>query len=46
MNVIAKAHIQGVSTWKVDELVRRLEIDGRDNSTVSRPAVTLEDDAR
>ena len=43
-NVVAEAYVAGVSTRKVDELVRAMGIDGIDKSTVSRMAASLDDE--
>jgi transposase-like protein len=40
--VIQEAYVHGVSTRKVDELVRRLGLDGVDKSTVSRLCARLD----
>ena len=44
VNVVAQAYVQGVSTRKVDDLVRALGIDGMDKSMVSRLAQSLDED--
>jgi putative transposase len=45
-NVVAEAYVAGVSTRKVDELVRALGLDGMDKSTVSRLAAVLDEEVR
>ncbi len=44
VNVVAQAYLQGVSTRKVDDLVRAMGVDGMDKSTVSRLAAVLDED--
>ena len=44
VNVVAQAYVQGVSTRKVDDLVRALGIEGMDKSMVSRFAQSLDED--
>lgn len=44
VNVVAQAYVQGVSTRKVDDLVRALGIEGMDKSMVSRLAQSLDQD--
>jgi len=44
VNVVTQAYVQGVSTRKVDDLVRALGVDGMDKSMVSRFAQSLDDD--
>jgi putative transposase len=44
VNVVAQAYVQGVSTRKVDDLVRALGVDGMDKSMVSRLAQSLDED--
>ena len=46
VNVVAQAYLQGVSTRRVDDLVRAMGVDGMDKSTVSRLAAVLDDDVR
>ncbi|MCL6596928.1 MAG: transposase [Firmicutes bacterium] len=46
VNVVAQAYVHGVSTRKVDDLVRALGIDGIDKSTVSRMAQALDEDVQ
>lgn len=43
LNVIQQAYIEGVSTRKVDDLVRALGLDGIDKSTVSRICQSLDE---
>ena len=44
VNVVAQAYVHGVSTRKVDDLVRALGVDGMDKSMVSRLAQSLDED--
>ena len=44
VNVVALAYVNGVSTRKVDDLVRALGVDGMDKSMVSRLARSLDED--
>jgi len=44
VNVVAQAYVHGVSTRKVDDLVRALGVDGMDKSMVSRFAQSLDED--
>jgi transposase-like protein len=44
--VIQEAYVHGVSTRKVDDLVRRMGLDGVDKSTVSRICARLDDAVR
>ena len=46
VNVVAQAYLQGVSTRRVDDLVRAMGVDGMDRSTVSRLAAVLDEDVR
>src|SRR5579875_678008 len=46
VNVVAQAYLQGVSTRRVDDLVRAMGVDGMDKSTVSRLAAVLDEDVR
>lgn len=43
LNVIQQAYVEGVSTRKVDDLVRALGLDGIDKSTVSRICQSLDE---
>ncbi len=43
VNVVAQAYVEGVSTRKVDDLVRALGLEGMDKSTVSRLAASLDE---
>lgn len=44
--VIQEAYVHGVSTRKVDDLVRQMGLDGVDKSTVSRICARLDDEVR
>lgn len=46
VNVVAQAYVEGVSTRRVDDLVRAMGVDGMDKSTVSRLAATLDEGVR
>jgi putative transposase len=46
VNVVAQAYVEGVSTRRVDDLVRAMGIEGMDKSTVSRLAAVLDEDVR
>ncbi len=46
VNVVAQAYLQGVSTRRVEDLVRAMGVDGMDKSTVSRLAAVLDEDVR
>jgi putative transposase len=46
VNVVAQAYLEGVSTRRVDDLVRAMGVDGMDKSTVSRLAAVLDEDVR
>ena len=41
-----EAYVEGVSTRRVDDLVRAMGVDGMDKSTVSRLAAVLDEDVR
>jgi putative transposase len=45
-NVVAEAYVAGVSTRKVDDLVRAMGLEGMDKSTVSRLAGVLDEEVR
>lgn len=43
-NVVVEAYVKGVSTRKIDDLVRQMGVEGMDKSQVSRLAKLLDDD--
>ena len=43
VNVVVQAYVEGVSTRKIDDLVRALGVEGMDKSTVSRLAKQLDE---